>query len=173
MKRLLYIVLIVLVFSGRNNIQAQTPENWPDASHGVSIFASTLLGAFTPVILSYDYLSHGNRGHVGFTTGLTTTFCEGAKYEQLGGHFALTLMTGMSNNHFETKLGIVYNPFILYNKSDYADWAFKYIPVVSLGYRYQKPGGRMFYRIALSTGGIGAGTGFLFYSDKGSTDSPE
>lgn len=143
-------------------LNAQIQSEWPDRTNGISIFATTIFGIFTPVNLSYDYLVHKEKVHYGITTGLTTTFCEGVDYAQLGVHLTFTFMTGKSKHHFESKLGLVYNPILLYSEDEWHNYAFKFVPVISLGYRFQQPDGRRFYRLAVSTGGIGAGTGFIF-----------
>jgi hypothetical protein len=118
------------------------------------------MGAFTPINISYDYLLHKSRIHIGYTTGLTTTLYEGAAYGTLGVHLTMTIMTGIGKNHFETKLGGVVNPIKLWSDG-YDDYAFKFVPVISLGYRFQKPENKIFYRVGLSTGGIGLGIGFI------------
>jgi len=141
-------------------VKETTPLQWPDKTNGFSVYATTILGAYTPVNLSYEHLVHKSRSHVGYTTGLTATFCEGVSYATLGVHLALTFMTGMRNGHFETKLGGVYNPVILWSEG-YDDYAFKFVPVVSFSYRWQRPDEKTYYRIGLSTGGIGVGIGFI------------
>ena len=56
---------------------------------------------------------------------------------------ALTVLTGKGNNHFEFGAGA---DFI---KEKYYDW--QIVPIVNLGYRFQKPGGDYVFR---------TGTGF-------------
>ena len=160
MKRTLVLIFSLYFFNVTAQVKESSPSQWPAATNGLSIYATTLFGAFTPINLSYDHLVHKSRIHIGYTTGLTTTLYEGAAYGTLGVHLTLTLMSGMGKSHFETKLGGVVNPVKLWSDG-YDDFAFKFVPVVSLGYRFQRPGDRTFYRIGLSTGGIGFGIGFI------------
>jgi len=49
--------------------------------------------------------------------------------------------------------------YSLVTYTDYDDY--KFLPVISMGYRYQPPQSRKFWRISLSTGGIGFGYGWV------------
>jgi hypothetical protein len=68
----------------------------------------------------------------------------------------------MKNHHFETKLGIEVVPERYAWDPDNIYWRAQPIPVVTIGYRYQKPGGKYFFRSALSTAGLGVGFGYTF-----------
>jgi hypothetical protein len=160
MKRTLVLIFSLSLFYVKAQVKETNPSQWPAKTNGLSLYATTILGAFTPINISYDHLVHKSKIHIGYTTGLTTTMYEGAAYGTLGVHLTLTLMTGMGKSHFETKLGGVANPVKIWSDG-YDDYAFKYIPVVSFGYRFQRPGDKNFYRIGLSTGGIGLGIGFI------------
>ena len=160
MKKKLMIIQVLLVIVIKLNSQDPVPYSsvWPSKSNSLSLYASTILGAFTPINISYDHMVHKPKLHLGYTTGITTTLYEGVEYGTLGFHMAMTVITGMENNHFEAKLGGVINPIKLWSDG-YDDFAFFFVPVISVGYRFQKPGDNKFYRIALSTGGIGFGIG--------------
>jgi hypothetical protein len=160
MKRIIVLVFLLNLFNAEAQVKEANPSQWPEKTNTKSVYATTLLGAFTPVNLSYEYLVHNSRIHIGYTTGLTATLCEGAAYGTLGVHLALTLMTGMRNGHFETKLGGVYNPIKLWSDG-YDEFAFKFVPVVSFSHRWQRPDELTYYRIGISTGGIGFGIGFI------------
>jgi hypothetical protein len=160
MKRTIVLLFLLNLFHAEAQVKEANPSQWPAKTNGISVYATTILGAFTPVNLSYEHLVHKSGIHIGYTTGLTTTFHEGVAYGTLGVHLALTLMTGMRNGHFETKLGGVYNPIKLWSDG-YDDYAFKFVPVVSFSYRWQRPDQKNYYRIGLSTGGIGFGIGFI------------
>jgi len=159
MKRTIVLIFLLNLFNAEAQVKETNPSQWPDKTNALSVSATTIFGAFPPVNLSYEHLAHKSRIHIGYTTGLTATFCEGASYGTLGVHLALTLMTGMRNGHFETKLGGVYNPIKLW--SDVYDDDFKFVPVVSFSYRWQRPDELTYYRIGLSTGGVGFGIGFI------------
>ena len=160
LKRTIVLIFLLNLYNVAAQIKETNPSLWPVKTNGISVYATTIFGAFTPVNLSYEHLVHNSRIHIGYTTGLTTTFYEGVSYGTLGAHLALTLMTGMRNGHFETKLGGVYNPIKLWSDG-YDDFAFKFIPVVSFSYRWQRPDEKTYYRIGISTGGIGIGLGFI------------
>ncbi len=160
MKWTIVFIFSLNIFIGTAQEKETIPPQWPEKTNGLSVYATTIFGAFTPVNLSYEHLIHKSRIHIGYTTGLTTTLYEGVSYGTLGVHLALTLMTGMGKGHFETKLGGVLNPIKLWSDG-YDDYAFKFVPVVSFSYRWQRPGDSTFYRVGLSTGGIGFGIGFI------------
>ena len=71
-----------------------------------------------------------------------------------GGHLTYTRLAPKSRGYFETKLGIVWS-----NEFEEAWLNTNVLPVVSIGYRHQKPDGKFFFRWAVSTGLIGVGFG--------------
>ena len=160
MKWTIVSIFLLNLFPVTAQVKENNPLQWPDKTDGFSVYATTIFGAFTPVNLSYEHLAHKSRSHIGYTTGLTATLYEGVSYATLGVHFAVTLMSGMRNGHFETKLGGVYNPVKLWS-DDYDDYAFRFVPVVSFSYRWQRPDEKTYYRVGISTGGIGVGIGFV------------
>ncbi len=129
---------------------------WPHSSSSLSLYASSLLFA-SVVNCSYEWIKYGQKYHNGFTTGMTYSRALGEDND-LGAHLAYTLLIGRTSNLFEMKLGGVFNIF----KSEF----FSFVPVISLGYRYQPPGKRSFFRIGLSTAGLGIGFGFIIASKK-------
>lgn len=128
----------------------------PNSSSSISLYGSSLL--FASVInCSYEWIKYGQKFHNGFTTGITytTVLGEGA---DLGAHLTYTLLIGTTSNYFEMKLGGVYN----FLKSEF----FNFVPVISIGFRYQPPDSWGFFRIGLSTAGVGVGFGVILGSQK-------
>jgi len=162
MKKIVILLMVLFLSVPLFSQNDTTLQNaWPKKSNGISLHASTIMFGFSPVNLSYDRLYHTRKLHYGFTTGLTCTLYDGADYSSLGAHLTFTLINGMNNHHFESKFGLTYNFLILWTRG-WEDYALPIIPVVSLGYRYQKPDGKYFFRCGLSTGGIGVGFGKVF-----------
>ena len=128
-------------------------ESWPGNSSAISFYASSLL--FASVLnCSYDWLVLTKNAHSGITVGLTYTAEHVFRNRLLGVHFAYTYLSGLNKNHLEIKLGGIYH-FIHFGED-----AFTFLPVISIGYRYQPPGNYNFFRIGVSTAGIGVGYGF-------------
>ena len=77
------------------------------------------------------------------------------EYESVGGLAGLTLLFGGNNNHFETSIG----GFV----GDYegANGVEGY-PIITIGYKYQKPKGRFIFWSNIGTLGIGIGLGYAF-----------
>jgi hypothetical protein len=145
-----------LMMNGQINSVAVN-DSWPAKTSSFSLYGSTLPELANVFNGSFEFLKHREKIHHGFTTGLTMTFYWGFEEPDLGIHLAYTILTGKRNNHFESKLGGVVNLFPFHSGSVNTIL----LPVVSLGYRYQAPEGRKFFRVALSTAGLGIGFGTL------------
>jgi hypothetical protein len=130
----------------------------PSSSSSLSLYGSTLLLA-SVINCSYEWIKYGQKYHNGFTTGMTYSTVLGEGYD-LGAHLTYTLLIGNTSNYFEMKLGFVYN----FLRSEF----FTFVPVISLGYRYQPPENLGFFRIGLSTAGLGVGFGVILGSTKNS-----
>ncbi len=159
MKKNSVFILIGFILAISSPVQAQQTETWPEKTSSASLYVSSLLTGVNPIILSYEKIHHKGFFHLGYTTGLTTIFFEGVDYASFGAHLAFTAFTGKKNHHFETKFGLAYTPILLYSKYTWTDYHWKFNPVVTLGYRYQKPNGKNFFRVGLSTAGFGLGYG--------------
>lgn len=128
-----------------------TSQTQPDYYFGASAFLSLVP---LPLNISFDALKFSNRAYNGVTFGLTTFPLQKNSYPDYGGHITYTRLALKRKGYFETKIGLAYNR----NFSDY--WLeTNILPVISIGYRFQKVDSRWFYRVALSTGLIGVGLG--------------
>ena len=108
----------------------------------------------SPVQQTNDALKFSKRAYNGVTFGLTTFALQKNSYPDYGGHITYTRLALKRKGYFETKIGLAYNR----NFSDY--WLeTNILPVISIGYRFQKVDSRWFFRVALSTGLIGIGFG--------------
>jgi hypothetical protein len=160
MKKTILAILVIQTFGLGSPIQGQGTKVPSIQVNTVSVYVSTLMGTF--VNISYDQNYIRKHGIVGFTTGFT--IFPGAGY---GPHLALNLMAGKKNHHLETKFGgVLLFDRVLWTYPDEYKWVSQPIPVITLGYRYQKPEGGWIFRFAVSTGGIGAGLGYAFVHHK-------
>ena len=107
-----------------------------------------------PLNLSMDVLKFSGKAYNGVTFGITTfPFMENS-YPDVGGHITYTRLAVKRKGYFETKFGLTYSK----NFPDY--WLdTNVLPVISIGYRFQNPDNKMFFRMAFSTGLIGFGLG--------------
>ena len=160
MKKAIIIAAATLTLCS-GGLKAQSETSWPSGSSAIALNVGTIILA-SPFVASYDHLWHLKKIHLGTTTGIT--FCAYAPDHSwvFGGYAAVVLLSGMGNHHFESRLGATYYPIQLSPDpgKSYADIHF--MPVILLGYRFQKPGGNRFYRLSVGTGGIGVGIGFVF-----------
>ncbi|MDA3912311.1 MAG: hypothetical protein PF448_13240 [Bacteroidales bacterium] len=90
-------------------------------------------------------------------------FYEIVEYASTGVHSAFGIFLGRNQHHPELKIGVSYTPFLVYSMTEYPDFAsdFEIMPILSLGYRYQKPGNDNYWRLFLCSGGFGFGMGWL------------
>ncbi|HES59502.1 MAG TPA: hypothetical protein ENO18_03635 [Caldithrix sp.] len=137
-----------------NFLNAQEPNEYKPYYIGVSVFTSLL---WFPTNLSFDYLKYNGKAYNGITAGYTKLL-SGLGYGGGGAHLTYTRLAPKSRGYFETKFGIVFS-----NEFDNAWLDTYFLPVISIGYRHQKPNGRFFFRWAVSTGLIGAGFGVNLY----------
>jgi hypothetical protein len=160
MKKITILILCLTYLSGPGRVHAQEKKEWPKQSSHATFYVSSLLGIANPIIISYERMKHRGAFHYGYTAGLTTVFYEGVDYASIGPHLTFSAFTGRNKSHFETKLGFAYQPILLYARNGWSDYHFKMMPVISLGYRHQKPGNSKFWRIGISTAGFGFGMGW-------------
>jgi hypothetical protein len=85
---------------------------------------------------------------------------EGVNYAVCGGHATFSVFAGTQKHHMDLKIGFSYTPIKLYSTEGYYDYAPNFWPVVTLGYRFEKPDGRRNFRTGLGTGGLGLGVGW-------------
>jgi len=148
MIRKTYALVVILVLTFSTNISAQDAE-FVNEKGSSSLSAYTALGLGWHTNFSYSYLSSHEKVRIGFTGGWTLMVLDGVTS---GPHLTFDLVAGRGKHCFDSKIGIAY-PF-----DDYVTY-FSVIPVISLGYRYRNPNGKTFFRVGLSTAGIGVGYG--------------
>jgi len=163
-------VFLVLTLTGSSLVGAQDPAAWPQRSSCISPYMG-FAGVVLPVSLQYEQLWHLEKIHTGFATGPVATYYFDESEIFLGGYLAAVLMTGMNNHHFEARLGASYHPLELTSRTEFGDTDFPFIPVVTVGYRYQLPGHNQYFRASFGSGGIGIGMGIMLgqtaYEQKG------
>ena len=134
-----------------------------------SFYIETQLGFFPQLVLNYERQISSNKkvnwyGRIGGGYGANLTdFFNGP--EGFGGLCAITMTTGKKNKHFEFNAGaflgyeptlqsaivrrdITYEPFLL--------------PILNIGYRYQKPGSGFVFRANVGFPSIGVSFGYAF-----------
>ena len=105
-------------------------------------------------------------GRAGYTSGyLIPLFSDRTSFR--GGLIALTLLTGPGNHHFEASLGT----YILSESNTTPGTGIffsgeskinTFVPLVNLGYRYQKPEGGFIFKVHAGVLGLGLGIGIAF-----------
>ncbi|MBN2395964.1 MAG: hypothetical protein JXC36_05835 [Candidatus Atribacteria bacterium] len=75
--------------------------------------------------------------------------------EGFGGFGAITMLTGNGNRHFEMNGGAFFG-IGSYSKDLFV------LPILDIGYRYQKPEGKFIFKAKIGTIGIGVGLGYAF-----------
>lgn len=155
------ISLIIILACLQTFGQKQDENNWQESSQDISLSASSLLLAST-VNVSYNATWYGDWLHYGINVGGSFVLYEIVEYASAGLHSTFGVFLGRKVHHPELKIGISYTPWLVYTMTEYPDFAsdFEFMPVLSLGYRYQKPGNDNYWRLFLSTGGLGFGMGW-------------
>jgi hypothetical protein len=163
MKKTIVFILIALALGMSKPVLCQVENSWPAQSTGISIYGSTLGGLINIVNISVDRTFERERGFSGFSAGLTGLYSALSGNGTVGAHFTFNHFTGKGNNHFESRLGLVITAEKVgqYFFGSNGKNGPGFVPVISLGYRYQKPGSRNFFRIGINTAGIGIGFGFI------------
>jgi hypothetical protein len=159
MKRTVLIFLVIILTAVNQPLRAQDAPPWPAKSSYITGYASTLFLLASPINIGYEYYAHPGWIHPGFSVGWTALFLEAGAYAVTGPHATFSMFTGKKNHHFDLKTGFSYTPILLYSNNKWNDYAVKFMPVVTLGYRYQKPGGNSFFRVGVGIGGLGIGFG--------------
>jgi|SRR5690554_948099 len=86
-------------------------------------------------------------------------------YSSVGAILALAILTGVGDHHFEAVGGAFLGNFKsqhLFVSTADDNLGFKGLPVIDLGYRYQKPGPGIFFRAKVGILGLGVGFGYGF-----------
>lgn len=155
--------VIVMAMLTPNTLKADLkPASTPNHQSSISLYGSTLLLASVANI-SFERLwrpSETSPLRLGVTTGYTMSFMHWSGDLDnigMGPHLAFTLLAGNNNKFFEMKLG--FTP--IFSISDFFIEHDYNMPVISLGFRRQFPETNHFFRVGLSTAGIGIGAGFL------------
>ena len=155
-KYLVLFLILILTF----RLPGQEAQPGTGGSSAISFYVGTLIYA-TPLSVTYDHLWYREKVSWGISTGVVSTFLDEFQYNALGIYLAGVILTGKESNHFEGRLGISYHPIYLYPEAGSKNEDIPFMPVISVGYRYQKPGDDHFYRVSFGTGGIGVGIGMI------------
>ncbi|MGL5890705.1 MAG: hypothetical protein ACRC3B_12510 [Bacteroidia bacterium] len=123
--------------------------------HGLSLYAGTLL-IFNTVGIGYEHLlvSNGSLRLYAGAGGAFSAFGLVDLTEGLYGFLNTHLVTGSGQNHFETALGAFwYADFSYLSSSNNGTTTYRgfssVLPLVRIGYRYQRPGASFFFRTGI------------------------
>ena len=153
--RIFIVSMLSLIFT----LQLHGSDSWPQKSVNATL-SYTSFGGFHTVPLNIEFIMHGKIFHHGITTGLIGVFYDSYRGGQAGPMLGYTLMTGKRNNHLEIMAGATLLPVWLYGREEFdADYRNKILPLGRFGYRYQKPDGKIFYKIYFGNPGFGIGAG--------------
>ena len=151
--RFLLIVLLLLFF---NIIKAQSPTDSEISKFNANIELG--FGTFSLASANFEvHFANSDSGKINWYGKAGFGFAEEFMGESgLGGLGAVTMLTGKRKHHFEASGGI----FI--GSGSYGDLLV--LPLLDLGYRYQKPGGGFIFRgkIGVFSLGVGIGIGYAF-----------
>lgn len=170
MKNLLYLCLTVLLAT--NLISAQKAST-PQMSKFTLQFEAASFVLISSLSLNVEgrfFSSESEKIHLYGRAGVEYVdiigliLCDGQ--ESLGGNLGIAMVTGKGNHHFEVYGGAFLGSFR--NKKDASilgacsSLGFQAIPLVDLGYRFQKPESGFFFRAKVGVLGIGIGLGHAF-----------
>jgi len=153
------IVLLASFMLMPMDLRSQEFIPWPQQSSWISAYVG-FVGVVVPVGLNYEHLWHRDNVHLGTSGGVVMTVYPEESETFLGGYLAFIFLSGTGDHHFEGRLGASVHPFLIAPRWRTGGTDFPFIPVVTVGYRYQPPDSRQFFRVSFGTGGIGIGMGF-------------
>lgn len=143
--------LLIVLFSFKGGAQNSEPESLSKMNFYLDVGGGYFTGLAS---LNFEAKFHSGKnltwyGRIGFGGG-------GSGDNGTGGLAAITMLTGKRSNHFEINGGV----FI----ANYSDVPSEYfaLPILDLGYRYQKPSGGIIFRAKAGILGIGLGIGYAF-----------
>ena len=170
MKNLFYLCLTFLL--SINFVSAQT-ASIPQMSKFTLQFeaASIALISSLSINVEWKFFSSDSekihlygRAGIEYVDVIGLILCDGQ--ESLGGNLGVTMLTGKGNHHFEAFGGVFLGSF--QNKKDpdisgaCSSLGFQAIPLVDIGYRYQRPESGFFFRAKVGILGVGIGLGHAF-----------
>ena len=126
-----------------------------------SFYIETQLGFYPQLVLNYEGQIASNKKvnwycRIGGGYGANLTdFFNGP--EGFGGLCAITMITGKKNKHFEFNAG----SFLGYEKTKRKNKPFL-LPILNIGYRYQKPDGGFIFRANAGIVALGISFGYAF-----------
>ena len=171
-KSSLFPVLLILLISS-TRLLAQNDSVWPAKSNSLHFYGSTL-AAVHLLNVGFEHLTKNEKGYAGVSGGISTVFWPWDGTTYFGPYLTYTRVKGFGNHHLEARFGMA---FTIFSYSDYEDQYGKkfhvglryfgtdFVPVLSLAYRFQKPGGNSYFKAGISPGGSGIGVGLVFPRD--------
>ena len=149
------LVLSVSLLKSQDPQNTEISKNTTYLEFGTNIIVSSFNFNYERYLLTSKSENVNLYGRAGF--GAAAIYWGNAGF---GGLLGLTMITGKGSNHFEASGGL----FLGYEKPPPAGGNGTYfpIPLLDLGYRYQKPGNGFMFRAKAGIMGIGVGLGYAF-----------
>lgn len=162
---------LVLLFSN-HFISAQTDGVSQMSLYNVHVEGATWL-AVNSASVNFEGKFHSSEsekfhvyGRAGFGYADINSLVYWDGHNALGGILALTILTGAGDHHFEMVGGAFLGNFKSKNGSGIfapdEDLGFKALPLIDVGYRFQKPESGFLFRAKVGTLGLGIGLGYGF-----------
>jgi len=142
----------VVILTCQSFVQAQSAE--PSALSANTLYFDMSLGLLTQVSINYEY-QISSREKVSWYArgGVVAGFLLPYDLPGYGGLAAATMLTGKKDNHFELNMGIM----VAGNQEGVIP-----IPLLTVGYRYQKPEGGFIFRANGGLAYVGVSFGHAF-----------
>ncbi len=171
MKNLFYLCLTLLLAT--NHISAQT-DSVREMSETTLHFEAATYVLLSSLAINFErkfFSSETEKIHLYGRAGLEYVdilgliVCQGQR--AFGGNVGVTMLTGKGNHHFEAYGGAFLGSFRSKNKnesptSSCRSLGFRALPLIDLGYRFQKPESGFFFRAKVGVLGVGIGLGHAF-----------
>jgi hypothetical protein len=149
-----------------SSVNSFASDPWPKKSTFGSVEFTRFAG-FHTASLNYEVMWHKDKLHHGFSGGLMAVFWDEFGWSRFGPSARYTMLTGKSKNHLELNAGVSYYPVKLYGEDRAADGeSSSFAPFGQIGYRYQKPEGKAYFRIFAGFPLTGIGAGFRLGSNQ-------
>ena len=163
MKKVFSILMLIPIF-----LYGQNEKDTKNNLSQNNVYLETHLGGISQLLLNYerpvssDFFAKSKffnsekviwlrRIGLGYGANLTDGFSGSAGF---GGLLAITMLTGKKNKHFEVNAGA----FLGIEKLHY----YFLLPILNIGYRYQKPGSGFVFRANAGFPAIGVSVGYAF-----------
>ena len=155
-------LLLACAFTFAVSATLQADDPWPARTTSSNISLTSFSG-YHMVPLNVELMWHKGKIHHGLSAGLTAIMWDSYSWSRFGPGAGYSFMTGKGVNHFELTTGAALAIIKLYGESNFAEGeGTDFVPYGQIGYRYQKPDGKLYFKITLGfPTGLGVGAGII------------